>query len=105
VLLGLGWFITNWLNIPLAATAFWPFAVGISLYLGISAGLAYGSLAALQQKQLHRVLNEQQLAPIDYVHFLDYAAERNLLRKVGGGYMFVHLLLLDYFRETAKSNE
>ena len=29
--------------------------------------------------------------------------ERNLLRKVGGGYMFVHLLLLDYFRETASN--
>ena len=35
--------------------------------------------------------------PSDYIHFLDYAAERNLLRKVGGGYMFVHALLLDYF--------
>jgi hypothetical protein len=79
--------------------------VGISLYLGISAGLAYGGLAALQQKRLHHVLTQHQLAPTDYVHFLDYAAERNLLRKVGGGYMFVHLLLLDYFRETAKKND
>jgi hypothetical protein len=29
--------------------------------------------------------------------FLDYAAERILLRKVGGGYIFVHRLLLEYF--------
>jgi hypothetical protein len=29
--------------------------------------------------------------------FLDYAAERVFLRKVGGGYIFVHRLLLDYF--------
>ncbi len=104
VLLGLGWLLTVWLNVPLAWAAFLPFAVGISLYLGISAGLAYGGLAALQQRQLHRVLARQQLAPANYIHFLDYAAERNLLRKVGGGYMFVHLLLLDYFRETARNN-
>jgi hypothetical protein len=28
---------------------------------------------------------------------LDYAAERILLRKVGGGYVFLHRMLLDYF--------
>ncbi len=33
----------------------------------------------------------------NYAGFLDYAAERILLRKVGGGYMFAHRLLLDYF--------
>ena len=29
--------------------------------------------------------------------FLDYAAERLFLRKVGSGYLFVHRLLLEYF--------
>ncbi len=29
--------------------------------------------------------------------FIDYAAECILLRKVGGGYIFVHRLLLEYF--------
>jgi len=28
---------------------------------------------------------------------IDYAAECILLRKVGGGYIFVHRLLLEYF--------
>jgi len=32
-----------------------------------------------------------------YADFLDYAAERILLRKVGGGYMFIHWLLRDHF--------
>ena len=101
VILTLGWAVANWLNMPLAWQTFLPVMVGIALYLGTSAGLAYGGLAAMQQRQLNRILVQQQLAPTDYIHFLDYAAERNLLRKVGGGYMFVHLLLLDYFRETA----
>lgn len=105
VMLGLGWFIANWLKMPLDWPTFLPFTVGIALYLGVSAGLAYGGLAALQQRQLSRILTQHRLAPADYIHFLDYAAERNLLRKVGGGYMFVHLLLLDYFRETANKND
>jgi hypothetical protein len=33
----------------------------------------------------------------EYPAFLNQTAERNLLRKVGGGYTFVHALLLQYF--------
>jgi hypothetical protein len=35
--------------------------------------------------------------PLNYPRFLDYAYDRILLRKVGGGYIFVHRLLQDYF--------
>jgi hypothetical protein len=35
--------------------------------------------------------------PRNYPRFLDYGAEHILLRKVGGGYIFVHRLLLEYF--------
>jgi hypothetical protein len=34
--------------------------------------------------------------PWDYVEFLDAAAERVFLRKLGGGYIFVHRALLEY---------
>jgi hypothetical protein len=37
--------------------------------------------------------------PLNYVRFLDYAAERILLRKVGGGYIFIHRMLQEYFAE------
>jgi len=47
--------------------------------------------------------------PLDYPHLLDYAAERMLLRKVGGSSIFIHRLFLEYFaslwereRETEK---
>jgi hypothetical protein len=36
-------------------------------------------------------------APWRYVAFLDDATEQLLLRKVGGGYIFRHRLLQDYF--------
>jgi hypothetical protein len=35
--------------------------------------------------------------PLNYARFLGYAAKRVLLCKVGGGYMFVHQLLLEHF--------
>ena len=35
--------------------------------------------------------------PRDYVRFLDYAAALIFLRKVGGGYIFVHRLVLEHF--------
>jgi hypothetical protein len=35
--------------------------------------------------------------PRNYARFLDFASESILLRKVGGGYIFLHRLLLDYF--------
>jgi hypothetical protein len=37
--------------------------------------------------------------PHDYVQFLDFAAEHVLLQRVGGGYRFIHALLLDYFAD------
>jgi hypothetical protein len=36
-------------------------------------------------------------APLLYVDFLDYASKCLFLRKVGGGYSFIHRLLQDYF--------
>src|SRR5262249_7701790 len=39
----------------------------------------------------------KHLAPLDYVHFLDYRAERLFLRKVGGGYIFIHRMVMEYF--------
>lgn len=45
--------------------------------------------------------------PRNYARFLDFAASRILLRKAGGGYIFIHRMLLDYFasqgKETAKN--
>jgi eukaryotic-like serine/threonine-protein kinase len=46
-------------------------------------------------------------APWRYVAFLDNAVEQLILRKVGGGYIFRHGLLQDYFAsyDTPSSEE
>jgi tetratricopeptide (TPR) repeat protein/MFS family permease len=67
------------------------------LAIGLVAGLINGGLACIQHFVLRFFLWRAQAMPWNYPRFLDYAAERVLLRKVGGGYIFVHRLLLDYF--------
>lgn len=60
-------------------------------------GLLIGGWAYLKHAILRRQLRRVGSIPSYYPHFLDYAVERILLRKVGGGYLFIHRLLLDYF--------
>ena len=78
--------------IPATAWLLW-----LALYLGVGCGLAFGLLAYGQHRRLVRLLHDRGHLPADPADFLNYAAERNLLRKVGGGYTFVHALLLEYF--------
>src|SRR5262249_24153662 len=63
---------------------------------GIVAAL-YGGLTVVQHLALRLVLLRRGVIPVRSSRFLDYAAERIFLRKVGGGYIFVHRLLLEYF--------
>ncbi len=65
--------------------------------VGLVNGLRSGGIACIQHVALRWLLRETGSLPWDYARFLDYAAERVLLRKVGGGYIFIHRLLLEYF--------
>jgi hypothetical protein len=58
-----------------------------------------GGRAWLQHLAVRVLLVRNQAAPWGYVGFLDQASDRLFLRKVGGGYVFVHRLLLEYFAE------
>jgi transcriptional regulator with XRE-family HTH domain len=59
--------------------------------------LLNGGYACLQHMVLRLVLCYLGHIPWNYARFLDEATEKLLLRKVGGGYIFIHRLLLDYF--------
>jgi hypothetical protein len=67
------------------------------LFAGLVVGLLNGGLACLRHYVLRFLLWRAGSMPWNYPRFLDSAAERILLRKVGGGYIFVHRLLLEYF--------
>jgi hypothetical protein len=74
---------------------------GFALVLGIEFALqifmAYGGIPIIEHYVLRWYLWRDGEMPLNSVPFLDYAAERILLRKIGGGYMFSHSLLLNYF--------
>lgn len=90
----LGFFVLG-----IAATILsWPF-----LFWG-SFGFIFGSIAGggevcIKHLMLRILLYFNGYTPWNYARFLDWATERILLQKVGGGYIFVHRLLLEHFAQ------
>ncbi len=68
-----------------------------SLWLGIAIACWYGGFDVVQHLILRLILYFKGHIPWNYARFLEYAAERILLRKVDGGYVFIHRLLREYF--------
>ncbi|MBN1813062.1 MAG: NACHT domain-containing protein [Anaerolineae bacterium] len=64
---------------------------------GVVPGPDLPGYVVLQRIVLRGILVRSGHVPWRYARFLDYAAERIFLRKVGGGYIFVHRLLQEYF--------
>jgi hypothetical protein len=73
------------------------FGFGFWLFSGLFFGLSYCGYACIKHAILRLLLLRAGYVPLNYPRFLDYAADRILLRKVGGGYIFIHRLLLEYF--------
>jgi MFS family permease len=78
--------------------------IPLGLIVTVVLFLLNGGYACLQHAVLRFILWCQGYIPWNYADFLDEAAERLLLRKVGGGYIFIHRLLLDYFTTRRESN-
>lgn len=64
---------------------------------GLVGALTFGGLACIEHVVLRLFLWRGGVLPWKLARFLDYAAERILLRRIGGGYIFMHRLLLEYF--------
>jgi hypothetical protein len=69
----------------------------IGLLVGLISGLRGGGIACIQHIVLRWSLWKTGSIPWNCASFLDYSADHILLRKVGGGYIFIHQLLLEYF--------
>jgi hypothetical protein len=86
----------------LGGVAGWPIlAAGFTVIFGCIFAFHFltvqGGIACLEHYVLRYSLWKTGEFPWNAVRFLDFAQERILLRKVGGGYIFVHRLLLEYF--------
>jgi transcriptional regulator with XRE-family HTH domain len=83
---------------------YWPVAwlndiVVAALMGAMVAGLQRGGGAYLRHRALLWILVRRGLAPRDYVAFLEYASRLVLLRRRGGGYEFIHRMLLEHFAD------
>ncbi|HEY9743715.1 MAG TPA: protein kinase [Coleofasciculaceae cyanobacterium] len=75
--------------------------IGIPILGGVIIGLLFGLFGAgeacVKHFTLRVVLYCHGYIPWNYAHFLDYATQLIFLQKVGGGYIFIHRLLLEHF--------
>jgi hypothetical protein len=97
VWLGVG--LGAWLRSGLSAELLVGLATGLfaGTLVGLAIGFSYGGRACLQHLVLRLSLQYYDCIPRRYVDFLNYVAERLFLRRVGGGYIFIHRLLQEYF--------
>ena len=80
----------------------WPillmgFVVIFSVIFAFEFFTIHGGIAFCEHYILRYHLHRRKYMPWKYSDFLDYAAECIILYKVGGGYIFSHRLLLEYF--------
>ena len=79
------------------------FILGLPILVGAITGLLFGVFVAgeacIKHFALRLVLVCNGSIPGNYGRFLDWATEHILLQKVGGGYIFIHRLLLEHLAE------
>lgn len=68
-------------------------------YFGLLAALWFGGLDFIYHATLERCLARAGVLPRPLVAFLEQMSKLALLQRVGGGYIFLHRLLLDHFAE------
>ncbi|NEO49119.1 MAG: NACHT domain-containing protein [Moorea sp. SIO4A3] len=97
--------LIGWLMFGLIGCLMFGLRLGLRLGLmfglmfGLMAGLSNGGKACIQHFSLRLVLYRNNYIPWNYARFLDYAADRIFLQKVGGGYIFIHRMLMEHFAE------
>lgn len=73
------------------------YGIPLGLVFGLILGLAFGASAALLHFFTRHLLWQQGHLPRPLIRFLQYTSRQQLTRQVGGGFIFRHRLLQDYF--------
>ncbi|MEW5870803.1 MAG: hypothetical protein AB1894_16130 [Chloroflexota bacterium] len=71
----------------------------IGLLFGIVGGFYYGGNYLVSHYVSRYLLYRLGYIPWNLIRFLDYCTDRIFLRRVGGGYIFVHRMLMEHFAE------
>jgi len=81
------------------------FFSAVWLVIGLMGGLNdFGGIAIIQHYTLRTIIARNNLLPFRLIPFLDYCTDLIFLRRVGGGYIFVHRLLMEHFAEMYKES-
>jgi NACHT domain len=77
------------------------FGLDFGLLVAVIVGLNRGGSAVIKHYALRLTLWLSGYTPFKFINFLDHCAKLILLKKAGGGYIFIHRTLLEYFAELA----
>jgi len=69
----------------------------VGLIMLIIPFLVYGGLDTIKHITVRFLLSRSEHLPWNLSSFLDYASDKVFLYKVGGGYIFIHRLLMEHF--------
>jgi DNA polymerase III delta prime subunit len=85
------------LGMALGMVGGFSLGLGFGIAGGMGFGMDYGGRTVFQHYTLRFLLARKGYVPFRLVPFLDYCVDRIFLRRVGGGYIFVHRLLMEHF--------
>lgn len=95
-------------SIGLAQITSWPNAISLSFGIFIiflfPTWAIFGGWGVTSHVIIRNLLEQSHNIPRNMADFLDYTSSLILLRKVGGGYIFIHRYLLEYFADLERDN-
>jgi len=83
----------------LLSLATYIYPIGVGLLGGVVVGLNKGGATVIKHYCLRLAFWMFNYSPLKLVSLLDYCARIIILKKVGGGYVFIHRSVLEYFAE------
>ena len=74
-------------------------------FTGVIIWLKYGGMFIIFHLFLRLRLYLDGFIPLELISFLDFCTDHIFLQRVGGGYIFIHRVLMEYFAENIILNE
>ena len=75
--------------------------LAIGFYVGFLGGMSPDGEVVLKHFILRYFLAYYNYFPLSIIPFLNYASDLVLLRKIGGGYIFIHRAIMNHFAKEA----
>ncbi|MBE7434299.1 MAG: NACHT domain-containing protein [Anaerolineales bacterium] len=79
-----------------------PIALGFGSLFGLIVAMQFGGYAAIKHYALRLTIENGKTLPTGIIKLLNNAVKLNLVHKVGGGFMFTHRLIMEYFANQGK---